>query len=133
MALGGAAGAVLLAVLLGLVFVLLHRTDSGIRAQQAELRESHQRYELVIEGAGGAIWDWDVSHQRVHYSSRWKALRGYEDDEISDSETEWIRTIHPDDAPQEAKADTLNFLGWWPAGPRRYSLAHGKSRNFQFK
>ena len=44
LALGGTAGAALLALLLGFVYLLLGRTDAGIRAQQAALRESEQSY-----------------------------------------------------------------------------------------
>ncbi|MHB1356203.1 MAG: sensor histidine kinase [Anaerolineae bacterium] len=40
---GGTAGAVLLALLLGFIYVLLHHTDAGIRAQQVALRQSEQR------------------------------------------------------------------------------------------
>ncbi len=55
MTLGGAAGAVVLAALLGLTFVMLRRTDAGIRAQQAELRESESRMRAISESAQDAI------------------------------------------------------------------------------
>ncbi|MCX7019004.1 MAG: response regulator [Candidatus Sumerlaeota bacterium] len=65
--LGGTAGAVLLALLLGFIHILLRRTDAGIRAQQEELRESEQSYRnqfannsvvmLLIDPNDGAIID----------------------------------------------------------------------------
>jgi len=67
MALAGAAGAVLLALMLGFIYVMLRRTDAAIRAQQAELRESEESYRnqfaknsvmmLLISPTDGAIID----------------------------------------------------------------------------
>jgi PAS domain S-box-containing protein len=54
-ALGGTAGAVLLALLLGWIYVLLRRTDRSIRAQQAELRESEMRHRLLFDGSRDAM------------------------------------------------------------------------------
>ncbi|MHB1355059.1 MAG: ATP-binding protein [Anaerolineae bacterium] len=53
--LGGTAGAVLLALLLGIIYVLLRRTDAGIRAQQAALRESENKYRMLIDNANESI------------------------------------------------------------------------------
>ncbi len=62
-----------------------------------ELQERIERYELVLEGAHDAIWDWDIRNNSVHYSSRWKTLRGLEEHEVSDHANEWSDRIHPDD------------------------------------
>ncbi len=72
-------------------------TDS--KGTEAQLQESLLRYELVLDGASGGIWDWDVPGKKVHFSSRWKSLRGYSDSDIGDSELEWSENIHPDDKP----------------------------------
>ncbi len=47
--LGSAFGSVLLTWLLGFVFVLLHRTDAGIQAQQADLKLQTRLQELVMK------------------------------------------------------------------------------------
>ncbi len=78
---------------------------------EASLREANERYELVLAGAGGAIWDWDVAHHRVMYSSRWKAMRGFAEHEVSDAEEEWSRSIHPEDAPRVVAAVQAHFEG----------------------
>ncbi len=46
--LGGIVGALILAAMLGLTFVMLRRTDTGIRVQQAELRESEEHHRLLF-------------------------------------------------------------------------------------
>jgi PAS domain S-box-containing protein len=53
--LGGVVGAILFAASLLLVFVLLRRTDSSIRIQQAQLRESEENYRLLSEYAVAGI------------------------------------------------------------------------------
>jgi PAS domain S-box-containing protein len=78
---------------------------------EQELRERTERYELVLAGAQSAIWDWDVPGRRVHFSSQWKALRGFADDEVGDSEEEWSSGIHPDDAARVFAAIQDHLLG----------------------
>jgi diguanylate cyclase (GGDEF)-like protein/PAS domain S-box-containing protein len=66
------------------------------RTEQA-LRESERRYELAARGANDGIWDWDLTANQIYYSSRWKAMLGFEDDEISTSPSEWFDRVHSDD------------------------------------
>ena len=65
----------------------------------AMLQEKALRYELVLDGSFGGVWDWDMLNKTFHFSSQWKALRGYTDDEFDQSEEEWRASIHPDDLP----------------------------------
>jgi PAS domain S-box-containing protein len=53
--LAGVGSAVLLAALLGFVFVLLRRTDEGIRARQAALRESEERLSATLRSIGDGV------------------------------------------------------------------------------
>jgi len=55
MALAGAAGSVLLALLLGFIYVLLRRTDTGIRAQQAGLRASEELLSATLRSIGDGV------------------------------------------------------------------------------
>ena len=80
------------------------------RAEDA-LLESVQRYELVMDGSSAGLWDSDVINKRIHFSTNWKAMRGYADDEIGDSEDEWISRIHPDDAPRIIAAMKAHLAG----------------------
>ena len=66
------------------------------RASQA-LAQSEERWKFALEGAGDGVWDWDVATNQMYYSSRGKAMLGYEDDEIGDSLDQVISLIHPDD------------------------------------
>jgi len=86
------------------------------------LRERTERYELVLAGAQSAIWDWDVVARRVHFSSQWKAMRGYANDEIGDSEEEWSSRIHPDDAARVFAAVQAHFDGKTPIFAEEYRI-----------
>ena len=95
------------------------------------LRESILRYELVLEGASGGIWDWDVAKKRVHFSSSWKAMRGYDDNEIGTDESEWSNRIHPDDAPRIMEGVRAHFAGESPFFEEEYRV-HCKDGSYKW-
>ena len=64
---------------------------------QMALRESDERYALSIEGANDGIWDWQMSTGEVFYSTRWKAMIGYSDEEIAPTIQSWLDRVHMDD------------------------------------
>jgi len=86
------------------------------------LRERTERYELVLAGAQSAIWDWDVPGRRIHFSSQWKALRGFAASEVGDSEQEWSADIHPDDLPRVLAAVQAHFDGKTPIFAEEYRI-----------
>ena len=70
--------------------------DQRIRMQEA-LRVSEERYALAVNGANDGIWDWDLRSNELYFSSRWKKMLGFEEDEIGNSPQEWFNRIHPQD------------------------------------
>ena len=85
------------------------------RAQEA-LRESEERYALAARGANDGLWDWNVQANTIYFSSRWKTMLGYEDDEIGDKPEEWLNRIHDADRDRvreeiaaHQKGATLHF------------------------
>lgn len=68
------------------------------------LRTSEERWHLAVQGSNDGIRDWDIRTGTVFYSTRWKAMRGYEDHEISRALDEWRSRIHPDDLDRVLEA-----------------------------
>ncbi|HEY9611804.1 PAS domain-containing protein, partial [Allocoleopsis sp.] len=73
-------------------------TDITVRVQTEEaLRQSEERWELAVRGSNDGIFDVNFQTGDVFFSTQWKAMLGYEDHEISNSNEEWYSRIHPDD------------------------------------
>jgi PAS domain S-box-containing protein len=72
---------------------------------EAALRESEERLTLAFAGAQEGVWDWNLETGAVVYSSRWKEMLGYADDEIKPHISAWECLLHPDD---RARANQVN-------------------------
>jgi diguanylate cyclase (GGDEF)-like protein/PAS domain S-box-containing protein len=71
---------------------------------ESALRESEERYSVAVLGANDGLWDWDLKTNEIYFSSRWKAMLGFRDDEISNNPDEWFGRIHPQDKDQVRNA-----------------------------
>jgi PAS domain S-box-containing protein len=94
------AGATLAFAVAVLTFILAHR--SIVReeelAKARALKESEERFNLVIAGTNDGIWDWIHMNDGMQYwSPQFKRLLGYEEDEIEATHAEFLSRIHPDD------------------------------------
>jgi PAS domain S-box-containing protein len=118
---------VLLLVVAGLLLKEKHLAQQRTK-DQVDLRESEERYALVVAGAGGAIWDWNVLEKRMLFSPRWKALRGLAGDEVSDHETEWSSRIHSDDKERVMAAVRDHFAGRTAVFSEEYRVRHKNGR-----
>jgi len=72
--------------------------DITERRQTAEaLRESEERWQLALHGNKDGIWDWNLKTNEVFFSTQWKEMLGYKDQEVSIGWDEWTKRIHPDE------------------------------------
>jgi PAS domain S-box-containing protein len=73
---------------------------------EAALRESEERLMLAFEGAQEGVYDWNLETGAVVYSTHWKRMLGYDDDEIEPHVSAFERLIHPDDLARATRVNT---------------------------
>jgi len=78
------------------------RDISDRKRAEAALRENEERLTLAFGGAQEGVWDWDLATGNVFYSSRWKEMLGYTNDEIGPHVRTWEQLLHPEDKPRAA-------------------------------
>ncbi len=84
------------AVMVMIYYIFLHQQKKQQRLWR-ELQEKEERLDLIMRGTRDGIWDWDLLHDRIYFSPRWKNMLGYDDDEIEDRFFALQALIHPDD------------------------------------
>jgi PAS domain S-box-containing protein len=90
---------------------------------ESALRESEERLTLAFAGAQEGIWDWNLETNAVVYSSRWKQMLGYSNDEIEPHVSAWERLVHPDDRGAADRADESVARGQ-PTYEAEFRLRH---------
>jgi len=90
---------------------------------ESALRESEERLTLAFAGAQEGVWDWNLETDDVVYSSRWKQMLGYADEEIEPHVSAWERLVHPDDRVRADRAHESVTLGQ-PTYEAEFRLRH---------
>lgn len=88
------------------------------------LEDLSQRWRFAIERSGIGVWDWDIGADKMEFSPTWKAMLGYENDEIGTGVTEWKSRIHPDDAERLAQLAQNEWSGVSSEPNVEYRLRH---------
>ncbi len=71
---------------------------SALKQTEEELRASEIRSQLVISATRDGIWDWpNMAEDHEYWSPQWKALLGYEEDEIEAKASTFFSMLHPQD------------------------------------
>jgi PAS domain S-box-containing protein len=81
---------------------------------QNELEDSQARWKYAIEGNGDGLWDWSLEDNSVFFSTNWKSMLGFKEDEIEGSLEEWDKRVHPDDKEQVYADITRHLEGNTP-------------------
>ena len=122
--------------------IRVYRAEKEAEAANARLRESEERYRLVLEGSNEGIWDWNVDSQVVYCNDRLLRMIGLSPGEREIDKDRFYEQIHPDDRGEVktsiqncilGKTDQLEveFRVRHSSGEYRYCIARGKSQNNQ--
>src|SRR5215467_13203514 len=87
------------------------RDISDIRRTQSQLRESQERLERALRGAGLGTWDWNIETGETVFNSRWAEMRGFSLDEVKPHVDSWSASVHPDDWPHIQQSPMHHFQG----------------------
>lgn len=83
-----------------LIPAVLHRAVRhalDLAERRRELDEQRARHSLLLAAANDGLWEWDLTNDRVRYSSRWKSILGLTDEDVTDGPETWYSRVHPDD------------------------------------
>lgn len=86
--------------LIRLISISSHEVEQKTASikEKNKLNQIHkERMELALLGTNEGIWDWDILGNTVYFSSRWKEMLGYADDELANEMATWEDNVHPDD------------------------------------
>lgn len=65
-----------------------------LHASNEALTASDERYRLVVEGTREAVWDWDLTSNRVYYAPNWRQLLGLSPDtDMGNTPAAWFGRI----------------------------------------
>ena len=74
------------------------------RHAEQVLQESEDRWQLALRGSDAGIWDWNPRTNAVFFSTRWKTMLGFSEEEIGNTLSEWSDRVHPEDLPRVTQA-----------------------------
>ena len=119
--------------------VRVYRAEKEAEAANARLRESEERYRLVLEGSNEGIWDWNVESQVVYCNDRLLQMIGLAAGEREVEKDRFYDQIHPEDRGyvkniiQDCVLGKNNqleveFRVRHTSGEYRYCIARGKAQ-----
>ncbi|MDM8520141.1 EAL domain-containing protein [Anaerolineales bacterium HSG6] len=91
---------------------------------ETKLRESEERYALTSRGVNDGLWDWNLETNTLYFSSRWKSMLGYQEQEVGNRPDSWFRLIHPHDLEPFKVALNAHIDNIEPHFQHEYRMLH---------
>ncbi|MBP9092827.1 PAS domain S-box protein [bacterium] len=91
---------------------------------QALLTLSEERYSLALAGSMDGIWDYDIVKKKAFYSTRWKELLGFSDDEFESEREQFYDWVHPDDLEGLRRVEKAHLDGETPVFSHLFRIRH---------
>ena len=110
-ALGSVANAVMVSFELRRKSVELEQARVDREKAFESLTASEERCAMLLRGASDGMWEWDLESNEMHFCSRWKAMLGVQESELSSCPDEWFNRVHPEDIERVQSEIMSHLLG----------------------
>ncbi|MGC1395989.1 MAG: response regulator, partial [Coleofasciculaceae cyanobacterium] len=117
--------------------VRIYRAENQAAQANSLLRESEERYRLVLEGSNDGIWDWDINTHDIYCNDRLYEITGLSSTKVKANYDLFCRLLHPDDRLRISQAIgshlqnntelDVEFRLLHTSGEYRYCIARGKA------
>lgn len=118
--------------------VRIYRAETEATRATTRLRESEERYRLVLEGSNDGIWDWDLITHEIYCNERLYEITGLSAAQVSASYDLFCQLMHPEDRSRISQAVAnhlqdqqieldVEFRLFHTSGEYRYCIARGKA------
>ncbi|HEY9808639.1 MAG TPA: GAF domain-containing protein [Halomicronema sp.] len=121
--------------------IRIYRAEVEAELATQKLKESEERYRLVLQGSNDGIWDWDLEKNEIYWNDRFFEIIGVSRGEFKETLEAFYEQLHPDDRPhvQKSFSDHFNtgveynveFRILHTLGQYRYCTCRGKAQRNQ--
>jgi PAS domain S-box-containing protein len=70
---------------------------TDLKEQEIKLKISEERFKFALEASTAGVWDWDLTTNKVFYSSQSMKILEQESLDIFDNPERWDEIVHPED------------------------------------
>jgi PAS domain S-box-containing protein len=91
--------------------MLAYYDITQIKQAEAALRQSQERYQLAVDGANEAIWEWEPGHDAVYVSKRFREIADFDPEQETLTPERWYSLVHPDDRDTTREALVQHMKG----------------------
>ncbi|NJL69833.1 MAG: PAS domain S-box protein [Microcoleus sp. SM1_3_4] len=116
----------------------VYRAETQAVLASQQLKESEERYRLVLEAVNDGIWDWDLSKNEVYWNDRLLEIIGLPRSQFGNTMNALYDRLHPDDREEiiraigahlEQEIDyNVEFRLLHSSGSYRYCISQGKAQ-----
>lgn len=86
------------------------QAEIDLKKVKEKVEESEERFKLAMRAAKDGVYDWNLQTNEIYYSPGWKAILGYEDEELQNETSIWEKLTKPEDVARsrEMQEDVIN-------------------------
>jgi diguanylate cyclase (GGDEF)-like protein/PAS domain S-box-containing protein len=74
-----------------------HGLEDTVDVVSKKLKNSEEKFSLILEGTSDGVWDWNISKRSITYSPSWARTIGFTESEIPPIIASWLNRVHPED------------------------------------